>query len=126
MELERIHHIAILVSDYETSRDFYVNKLGFQVIRETRRPERGDIKLDVQKGACVLEIFWAPNRPPRPTNPEAYGLRHLCFATENIEASVSWLNSLGIETEPIRIDTTTDRKFTFFQDPDGLPLELHE
>ena len=124
--LETVHHIAILVSDYEIARDFYVNKLGFEILRETPRPERGDIKLDVRKGSCVLEIFWAPDRPRRPTNPEAYGLRHLCFYTPCIEESVAWLNSMGIETEPIGLDTTTDRKFTFFKDPDGLPLELHE
>ena len=126
MMLNKIHHIAIIVSDYEKSKDFYVNKLGFEVLRENWRPERNDWKLDLKLGDCELEIFSATNHPPRPSNPEAIGLRHLAFYVENIEPVVEWLNKMGIETEPVRIDTFSDRKFTFFKDPDGLPLELHE
>ena len=126
LDLQHIHHIAIIVSDYEKSKDFYVNKLGFGVIRENYRPERGDWKLDLKLGDCELEIFGIPGRPERPTNPEAYGLRHLAFRVEKIEDVVAQLQALGIETEPIRWDPYTQKKMTFFKDPDGLPLELHE
>ena len=124
--LNRIHHIAIIVSDYEKSRDFYVNKLGFEVIRENYRPTRDDWKLDLKLGDCELEIFGIKDRPARPTNPEANGLRHLAFYVEKIEPVVKWLNDMGIETEPVRVDEFTNKKMTFFKDPDGLPLELHE
>lgn len=126
MILNKIHHVAIIVSDYEKSKDFYVNKLGFEIIRETYRTQREDWKLDLKLGEMELEIFGMKNHPARPTNPEAYGLRHLAFYVEQIEPVVQWLNSLGIETEPIRIDELTNKKMTFFKDPDGLPLELHE
>lgn len=124
--LNQIHHIAIIVSDYEKSRDFYVNKLGFEVIRENYRPARDDWKLDLKLGDCELEIFGIKGRPARPTNPEANGLRHLAFKVEKIEPVVKWLNDMGIETEPVRVDEFTNKKMTFFKDPDGLPLELHE
>ena len=124
--LNRIHHIAIIVSDYEKSRDFYVNKLGFEVIRENYRPNRDDWKLDLKLGDCELEIFGIKYRPASPTNPEANGLRHLAFHVEKIEPVVKWLNDMGIETEPVRVDEFTNKKMTFFKDPDGLPLELHE
>ena len=120
------HHVAILVSDYRKSREFYVDKLGFRVIRENYRPERDDWKLDLQLGEMELEIFSAPNAPARVTNPEALGLRHLAFRVERIEEAVAWLNGLGIPTEPVRLDTYSGKKFTFFRDPDDLPLELHE
>ena len=120
------HHVAILVSDYQKSREFYVDKLGFRVIRENYRPLRGDWKLDLQLGDMELEIFSAPNAPSRVTNPEALGLRHLAFRVEHIEEAVAWLNGLGIATEPVRLDTYSGKKFTFFRDPDDLPLELHE
>jgi glyoxylase I family protein len=126
MILNTVHHIAIIVSDYEKSKDFYVNKLGFEIIRETYRAQREDWKLDLKLGEMELEIFGMKNHPARPTNPEAYGLRHLAFYVEQIEPVVQWLNGLGIETEPIRIDELTNKKMTFFKDPDGLPLELHE
>ena len=126
MILNTVHHIAIIVSDYEKSKDFYVNKLGFEIIRETYRAQREDWKLDLKLGEMELEIFGMKNHPARPTNPEAYGLRHLAFYVEQIEPVVQWLISLGIETEPIRIDELTNKKMTFFKDPDGLPLELHE
>ena len=127
MNLSKIHHIAIIVSDYEVSRDFYVNKLGFSVIRENCRPERRDWKLDLRLNECTeLEIFAEENPPKRVSRPEACGLRHLAFHVESVEQTVKELEAAGIECEPIRIDTYTGKKLTFFQDPDGLPLELHE
>ena len=127
MNLSAIHHIAIIVSDYAVSRDFYVNKLGFSVIRENYREDKKDWKLDLQVNPTTeLEIFVPENPPKRLSYPEACGLRHLAFATENIEEAVRELQSKGIECEPIRTDTFTGRKMTFFADPDGLPLELHE
>lgn len=126
MMLNRIHHIAIIVSDYDKSKDFYVNKLGFEIIRENWREERQDWKLDLKLGDCELEIFGIKGRPARPTNPEACGLRHLAFRVDKIEPVIEWLNNMGIETEPVRVDEFTNKKMTFFKDPDGLPLELHE
>ncbi|HBJ1649713.1 VOC family protein [Clostridium botulinum] len=126
MNLNTIHHVAIIVSDYEKSKDFYVNKLGFNIIRENYRPDRGDYKLDLKLGYCELEIFGMENSPKRISRPEACGLRHLAFKVECIEEIISELNEKGIETEPIRIDEFTNKKMTFFFDPDGLPLELHE
>lgn len=126
MKLNSIHHIAVITSDYERTKHFYVDLLGFEVIRENFRNDRGDTKLDLRLGNAELEIFCEPNPPRRVSNPEACGLRHLAFAVENIEEAVAWLNSLGIETEPIRTDDYTGKKMTFFRDPDGLPLELHE
>lgn len=121
-----IHHVAIIVSDYEKSRRFYVEQLELPVIRENYREDRGDYKLDLQVGDIELEIFGVKNPPKRVTNPEACGLRHLAFRVENIEDAVKWLNDKGIETEPIRFDPYTEKRMTFFRDPDNLPLELHE
>jgi len=126
MFLNEIHHVAIIVSDYEKSRKFYVEKLELPIIREHYREERNDYKLDLQVGDIELEIFGVKNPPERVTNPEACGLRHLAFKVENIEAAVKWLNAKGIETEPIRWDAYTQKRMTFFRDPDNLPLELHE
>lgn len=126
MNLTVIHHIAIIVSNYEKSKDFYVNKLGFQILRENYREERGDYKLDLKLGECELEIFSGKNNPKRPSYPEACGLRHLAFKVDDIEKEVEELKALGIEVEPIRLDEITNKRMTFFQDPDGLPLELHE
>ncbi|WP_252229939.1 MULTISPECIES: VOC family protein [unclassified Clostridium] len=126
MNLNTIHHVAIIVSDYEKSKDFYVNKLGFNIIRENYRPDRGDYKLDLKLGDCELEIFGMEDSPKRVSRPEACGLRHLAFKVECIEDIISELNEKGIETEPIRIDEFTNKKMTFFFDSDGLPLELHE
>lgn len=126
MNLNTIHHVAIIVSDYEKSRDFYVNKLGLPVIRENYREERGDYKLDLKLGDAELEIFGIAGRPPRPSYPEACGLRHLAFRVDDIDAAIRELNALGIETEPVRMDEFTQKRMTFFHDPDGLPLELHE
>lgn len=122
-----IHHVAIIVSDYQKSRDFYVNILKLPIIRENYREERQDYKLDLQLANDIeLEIFALPNPPKRPSYPEASGLRHLAFKTDDIEAAVAYLESHGIACEPLRTDTFTDKKMTFFFDPDGLPLELHE
>ena len=127
MQLSVIHHIAIIVSDYARSKDFYVNKLGFTVIRENFRPEKNDWKLDLRvNGTTELEIFGVSNPPKRVTRPEAAGLRHLAFYTEDIEKTAAELKGMGIEVEPIRVDEFTGTRFTFFADPDGLPLELHE
>ena len=126
MNLTMIHHIAIIVSNYEKSKDFYVNKLGFQILRENYREDRGDYKLDLKIGECELEIFSGKNNPKRPSYPEACGLRHLAFKVDDIEKEVEELKSLGVEVEPIRLDEITNKRMTFFQDPDGLPLELHE
>ena len=125
--LNAIHHVAIIVSDYERSKDFYVNKLGFAVLRENPRPERGDIKLDLQlNDTTELEIFAMPDPPARVSGPEACGLRHLAFHVEDIDAAVAELERRGIACEPIRLDVYTNRRATFFRDPDGLPLELYE
>ncbi|KLU70296.1 MAG: hypothetical protein RHS_3875 [Robinsoniella sp. RHS] len=118
--------MAIIVSDYERSKEFYVEKLGFEIIRENYREKRNDYKLDLRLGTCELEIFAIPGSPKRPSYPEACGLRHLAFQTDNIEETVAWLKEKGIITEPLRLDDYTGKKMTFFHDPDGLPLELHE
>lgn len=124
--LTKVHHVAIIASNYEKTKDFYVNKLELPIIRETYRSDRNDYKLDLQVGSIELEIFGVNNPPKRVTNPEASGLRHLAFYVEDIEVAVKWLNSKGIETEEIRLDPLTNKRMTFFRDPDDLPLELHE
>lgn len=126
LKLDKVHHIAIIVSDYARSRDFYVNKLGFEIIRENYREARDDYKLDLRLGDCELEIFGIKDSPARLSYPEACGLRHLAFRVDCIEEAVRELEQLGIEAEPVRVDEFTNRKMTFFKDPDGLPLELHE
>ena len=126
MFLEKQHHIAIISSDWEKAREFYVEKLGFSLIREVYRPEIGDWLRMLRQGDTTLELFIKPGYPERVTNPEAKGLRHLAFHVEDIMPAVAWLNSRGIETEPIREDKVNGGRFTFFKDPDGLPLELHE
>ena len=120
------HNIAIIAGDYEKARAFYVDKLGFQLVREVYREAQGDYLRMLRLGDTVLELFIRPDAPRRVTNPEALGLRHLAFHVEDVEKAAAWLNSLGIETEPIREDTCNGGRFTFFRDPDGLPLELHE
>ena len=122
----KIHHVAIIGSDYERSRHFYVDVLGFPVIREHYREERGDYKIDLACGDVELELFIMPQSPKRVTYPEAQGLRHLAFRVESVDETVRMLNEKGIETEPVRLDTYTGKKMTFFHDPDGLPLEIHE
>ena len=125
MRPEKIHHIAIIVSDYEKSKKFYVEQLELPILRENYSEDRGDWKLDLQAGDVELEIFGVKNPPKRVTNPEASGLRHLAFHVDNVEEAVAWLNSKGIETEPIRWDPFTGKQMVFFRDPDDLPIELH-
>ncbi|MHC5247707.1 SMU1112c/YaeR family gloxylase I-like metalloprotein [Enterococcus sp. LJL90] len=126
MKLETIHHVAIIVGDYQRARHFYVDLLGFEVLRENYRAERDDYKLDLKLGSSELEIFGIKAAPPRPNYPEAKGLRHLAFKVSDIEAVIAELAEKGITCEPVRIDDFTGEKMTFFFDPDGLPLELHE
>ena len=126
MFLGRQHHIAIIASDWEKAREFYVEKLGFALIREVYRPAQDDYLRMLRQGDTTLELFIRPDAPRRVTDPEAMGLRHLAFHVEDIEPVVRWLNGMGIETEPIRVDAVNGGRFTFFKDPDGLPLELHE
>lgn len=127
MELSRIHHIAIITSDYDKTIEFYVNKLGFNIIRENYRLERKDWKLDLRVNEFTeLEIFIESNPPKRVNRPEACGLRHLAFYVDSVEQTVRELEKVGINCEPIRFDDYTGKKMTFFHDPDGLPLEIHE
>lgn len=126
MELNKLHHVAIICSDYRAAKEFYVEKLGLPLVREVYRPERRDYILTLLVGGVEIELFIMENPPARVTNPEARGLRHLAFHVENIEPAVAWLKKKGIETEPIRVDPFTGGRMTFFRDPDGLPLELHE
>ena len=127
MLFDSIDHIAIISSDYQKAKDFYVDKLGFKVKREVERKDRDDfiITLEVPNG-ILIELFIEKNPPRRVTRPEAAGLRHLAFRVQDIEESVEKLNKKGIETEEIRIDPQNGKRMTFFMDPDGLPLELHE
>ena len=124
--LRKQHHIAIISSDWEKAREFYVNKLGFELTREVWRPAQNDYLRMLSLGETTLELFIRPDAPQRVNNPEAMGLRHLAFRVEDAVATAAWLNSRGIETEPIREDLVNGGKFTFFKDPDGLPLEIHE
>lgn len=126
MKTAKIHHIAIICSNYEKSKDFYTKKLGFAIIRETFREQRNSYKLDLRVGNNdSIELFSFPSPAPR-ANPENCGLRHLAFEVENIEETVAYLEMNGIEVEAIRTDELTDKRFTFFKDPDGLPLEIYE
>ena len=124
--LGKLHHIAIICSDYRRSLDFYRNQLGFSVLYDVRRQEREDQLTMLQNGEIVLELFSKPHAPPRPTQPEALGLRHLAFQVEDVERTAAWLNARGIETEPIRTDSVNGKRMTFFRDPDSLPLDIHE
>ena len=127
MNISRLHHIAIICSDYEVSKKFYTEILGFKIAQEVYRKERQSYKLDLSlNGQYLIELFSFPNPPARPTTPEATGLRHIAFGVDDIEAWVDYLHSHHIAVEPIRIDEFTQRKFTFFRDPDHLPIELYE
>lgn len=121
------HHIAIIVSNYEKSKQFYVNVLGGRILAETFRAERESYKLDlVFPDSSQIELFSFPNSPKRVTKPEACGLRHLAFKVNDLESAVSYLGDFGIVCEPIRCDEFTQKRFTFFRDPDDLPLEFYE
>lgn len=125
--LKHIHHIAIICSDYKKSKKFYTEVLGLTIITETFREARNSYKLDLAlNGEYHIELFSFPNPPERTSRPEACGLRHLAFATDDIEAAVKQLNQKGVKTELIRVDPLTGKRFTFFADPDELPLELYE
>ena len=124
--LRKQHHIAIISSDWEKAKDFYIDKLGFELVREVWRPAQNDYLRMLSLGETTLELFIRPDAPQRVNNPEAMGLRHLAFRVEDAVAAAAWLNARGIETEPIREDLVNGGKFTFFRDPDGLPLEIHE
>ena len=124
--LGKQHHIAVISSDWEKAKDFYIDKLGFELTREVWRPAQNDYLRMLTLGQTTLELFIRPDAPQRVNNPEAMGLRHLAFRVEDAEAAAAWLTERGIETEPIREDLVNGGKFTFFKDPDGLPLEIHE
>lgn len=127
LPLLRIDHVAIICSNLEASRAFYADILGFPVVSELDRPSRQSRKLDLLvPGGGRLELFSFPETPPRPSYPEACGLRHLAFTVSDIDAAITWLAQHGVDVETIRIDEGTGTRFTFFADPDGLPLELHE
>lgn len=122
-----LHHVAIICADYAVSKHFYVEVLGLEVVAETYREARQSYKLDLRlPDGTQLELFSFPNPPLRPTRPEARGLRHLSFVVNNLEAAIAHLQSHQIPTEPIRQDELTGKRFTFFCDPDDLPLELYE
>ena len=125
--LTALHHIAIICSNYEQSKKFYTEILGFTIIREVYRAERQSYKLDLAlNGQYVIELFSFPDPPARVSRPEATGLRHIAFGVTDIEAAKKELEAKGVVSEPIRIDEFTQKKFTFFSDPDGLPIELYE
>ncbi|MEO1208469.1 MAG: VOC family protein [Cyanobacteria bacterium J06638_20] len=127
MKIAGIHHIAIICSDYEHSKQFYVDVLGFSVIRETYREARQSYKLDLQIDAQTqVELFSFPNPPNRLQYPEACGLRHLALAVEDLDGAIADLEAQGIAVEPVRLDELTGKRFAFFKDPDNLPLELYE
>lgn len=127
MKINKFHHVAIICSDYAKSKQFYVDILGCSIIRETFRAEKNSYKLDLRIGQNdIIELFSFPNPPARVTSPEACGLRHLAFSVANLEEAIDYLKMQGVEVESIRTDELTGKHFTFFQDPDGLPLELYE
>ena len=127
MIFDSIHHIAIIASDYDKAKDFYVNKLGLKINREVERKEREDFIIFLDAGDNIeIELFIEKNPPERVTRPEARGLRHLAFKVDDIYKSVEELKKRGIETEEIRIDPLNGKHMTFFFDPDGLPLEIRE
>lgn len=125
--LRDIHHIAIICSDYELSKKFYTDTLGLTIAAEHYRADRQSYKLDLRLGdRYIIELFSFPTPPARPSRPEAAGLRHLAFAVDDLIAAIQSLRDKGVMTEPIRVDEFTGKRFTFFADPDGLPLELYE
>jgi len=127
MKIKGIHHIAILAGDYETSKHFYTEILGFEIIKETYREERKSYKLDLSiNGLYQIELFSFPEYKERASFPEAKGLRHLAFAVDNIEKSVNELIHKDVDVQGIRIDEITGKRFCFFYDPNGQPLELYE
>jgi glyoxylase I family protein len=127
LKITTIHHIALICSDYEKSKVFYTNLLGFTILNETYREERESYKLDLLgENGIQLELFSFPHPPERPSRPEARGLRHLAFHTSEFDEAINYLEKNKVEVEPVRIDPITGKRFTFFRDPDNLPLELYE
>ena len=127
INITNIHHVAIICTDYAASKHFYTHILGCTIIAENYREARDSYKLDLAvNGTYAIELFSFPNPPKRPSQPEAAGLRHLAFQVPDIEAAIAWLNQNGVVAEPIRTDGFTGKRFTFFSDPDGLPLEFYE
>ena len=127
LKLEGMHHVAVICSEYDRSRAFYVDLLGLRVVAETYRAARQSWKLDLElPDGARLELFTFPDAPARPTRPEAQGLRHLAFRVGDVTAAKGWLEARGITVEEVRTDALTGKRFTFFADPDELPLELYE
>ncbi|HTF81551.1 MAG TPA: VOC family protein [Cytophagales bacterium] len=127
LKVNKVHHIAIICSDYEISKKFYTEIIGLKVIRETFRSERNSFKLDLSIGSdYIIELFSFPDPPERPSTPEARGLRHLAFEVDNVQEIVKTLEGYGILAEPIRVDPYTQKRFTFISDPDKLPIEFYE
>jgi glyoxylase I family protein len=126
-KLNRVHHIAIICTDYARSKHFYTQVLGLKIVREVYREQRDSYKLDLEvAGQYQVELFSFPNPSPRPSRPEAAGLRHLAFEVDDIDEAVAHVELAGIAVEPIRVDEFTDKRYTFFADPDGLPIEFVE
>jgi glyoxylase I family protein len=127
INLIKVHHIAIICSNYERSKEFYTSVLGLEIIREVFREERQSYKLDLSlNGQYIIELFSFPDPPPRVSGPEACGLRHLSFSVPDLLGSIRLLEQKGVVPEPVRVDEYTGKKFTFFRDPDGLPVEIYE
>ena len=127
LQLNCVHHIAIICKDYETSKKFYTEVLGFTVVREVYRKERDSYKLDLAlQGNYIIELFSFPHPPPRPSRPEATGLRHIAFEVDDIDVALEALATHKIIAEPVRVDEFTGKKFTFIADPDELPIEFYE
>lgn len=127
MTLNKVHHIAIICSDYKTSKKFYVEALGLEPLQEIYREDRDSYKLDLAlHGNYIIELFSFPKPPPRSTRPEATGLRHLAFEVDDLQSQLLELSKKGIVAEPVRTDEFTQKKFTFIFDPDNLPIELYQ
>jgi len=127
LNISKVHHIAIICSDYQKSKQFYTEVLGFTIVREVYRKERNSYKLDLEvNGLYQIELFSFPDPPVRPSHPEAAGLRHLAFEVDDIDSAIKHIKAYSITVEPIRIDEFTGKRYTFFADPDGLPIELYE
>lgn len=127
MKINRVHHLAVICSDYARSKDFYTRVLGLEIIAELHRESRKSFKLDLRvPGGTQIELFSFEDPPKRPTYPEACGLRHLAFEVPDLDAEIKDLAAQGVACEPVRVDECTGQRYTFFADPDGLPIELYE